>query len=80
MKALELTGQRFGAMTVLRRVGSHACVTLQPYGEPTLSSFSAWLCRCDCGREKVVIGTNLKSGKTKSCGCQIWRMTHESKT
>lgn len=28
-----------------------------------------WLCRCDCGTEKVVRAQALKSGSTKSCGC-----------
>ncbi len=28
-----------------------------------------WLCRCDCGVERIVAGNNLKSGNTKSCGC-----------
>lgn len=30
-----------------------------------------WLCKCDCGSDKIVcsVGTALKNGKTKSCGC-----------
>ena len=28
-----------------------------------------WLCKCDCGNEKIVVGDNLSSGKSKSCGC-----------
>lgn len=30
-----------------------------------------WLyeCRCDCGKTHVAKGTNLRCGKTKSCGC-----------
>lgn len=28
-----------------------------------------WLCRCDCGRETWVRGSNLVSGAVKSCGC-----------
>ena len=30
---------------------------------------SKWLCVCDCGKERGVYGTHLRSGKTKSCGC-----------
>lgn len=30
---------------------------------------AAWLCRCDCGNEKVVSGQHLKAGATISCGC-----------
>lgn len=28
-----------------------------------------WRCKCDCGNEIVVKGTNLRDGTTKSCGC-----------
>jgi hypothetical protein len=28
-----------------------------------------WLCRCDCGIEKLVAGTNLLFKKSRSCGC-----------
>ena len=28
-----------------------------------------WLCRCDCGKEKTVEESHLKTGHTKSCGC-----------
>ena len=28
-----------------------------------------WLCKCDCGKEKVVPSNYLRTGKTKSCGC-----------
>lgn len=28
-----------------------------------------WRCICDCGNAKVIIGTNLRKGLTKSCGC-----------
>lgn len=28
-----------------------------------------WLCRCDCGNEVSVLGSNLASGAVKSCGC-----------
>ena len=58
----DLTGRRFGRLTVLRQEGWY----VSAYGggrRPT------WLCRCDCGRETVAIGTNLTSGNTRSCGC-----------
>lgn len=64
MKALELTGQRFGMLTVIERAGSYRHDTAQ---------FATWLCRCNCGNEKIVIGANLKAGRTKSCGCMMGR-------
>lgn len=29
-----------------------------------------WLCRCDCENEKWIRADSVKSGDTKSCGCQ----------
>jgi hypothetical protein len=51
-----LTSQRFGRLLVLSYVGKNYPRT-------------AWLCACDCGESKVVFANNLRSGKTKSCGC-----------
>lgn len=56
-KKLDLTGQRFGHLTVLRPA--------ENIGKKT-----AWVCRCDCGREAVVKTYHLRCGHTKSCGCQ----------
>ena len=30
-----------------------------------------YLCKCDCGTERIVFRGNLKSGKTRSCGCLV---------
>jgi len=30
---------------------------------------SQWLCKCDCGKEKIILGTSLVKKRTKSCGC-----------
>ena len=36
-----------------------------------------WNCVCDCGKDCVIVGTNLTSGRTKSCGCLAKRLTAE---
>jgi hypothetical protein len=28
-----------------------------------------WICRCDCGKETVVLGDHLRNGSIQSCGC-----------
>ena len=56
-KKLDLTGQRFGKLTVLAPAEN-------------VGSRTAWLCRCDCGRESVVKTYRLRSGHTSSCGCR----------
>ena len=55
-KCIDLTGQKFGKLTVIKRVENKG---IQP----------CWLCKCECGNEKVIRGSNLKSGTTMSCGC-----------
>lgn len=60
-KIHDLTGQRFGRLVVIERVDSH----IQPSGQRK----TRWLCKCDCGNEKIVSSSQLKSGMTKSCGC-----------
>jgi hypothetical protein len=57
----DLTGQIFGKFTVIKY--SHN----QSYGN-SKSTYSHWLCKCSCGKEKIVISTSLKSGKSASCG------------
>lgn len=53
---LSIAGQRFGRLRVLESAGS-------------ANGVSRWLCRCDCGNEKVVLGKDMRSGNTSSCGC-----------
>lgn len=53
----DLTGQRFGRLTVEAREGR------DKWGSVT------WRCHCDCGKEHVAGAGKLKSGKTRSCGC-----------
>lgn len=55
-KLIDLTGQRFGRLVVIERAENK--------GKDT-----AWLCLCDCGKQKVVRGHDLIRGKQKSCGC-----------
>lgn len=70
--SLDLIGQRFGRLTVVRRVENH----IFPSGRQK----SKWLCKCDCGNEVIVIGSNLtKKNGTKSCGCYAQECMHKSK-
>lgn len=54
---IDLTGKRFGRLTVIERAGIEKNGTVK------------WLCKCDCGRMTVVRSFRLRSGITKSCGC-----------
>lgn len=55
--AIDLTGEIFEYLTVIKRYGS------DDRGE------AKWLCKCECGKEVVVLGSNLRTGHTQSCGC-----------
>lgn len=54
---IDLSGQRFGRLVVTK------------YSHNDSRRKSYWLCKCDCGNEAVVCGSNLKGGNTSSCGC-----------
>lgn len=57
----DLTGKKFGKLTVIKRVENH----VQPSG----ASYTRWLCKCECGNEVTVRTSDLTRGHTKSCGC-----------
>lgn len=60
-KLIDLTGQRFGRLVVVRKSDN---VIKRKNGTRVL-----WECLCDCGNTTIVCGDALKSGNTKSCGC-----------
>lgn len=37
----------------------------------------SWLCECDCGNKKIILGANLRNGSTLSCGCINYSTTKE---
>lgn len=55
----DLVGQKFGKLTVIERRGSDK------------GNNAIFLCKCECGKEKEILGLSLKSGGTKSCGCLV---------
>ena len=57
----DLAGKKFGKWTVLQRD------RLQHAGAN--GTQTGWLCRCECGTERVVLARSLTSGSSKSCGC-----------
>ncbi len=74
MKLIDLTGKKFGKLAVLG------------IGERKKAGVY-WLCKCDCGKEKLILGQHLRYGGTVSCGCSsverisILNKTHgETKT
>lgn len=57
---IDLTGKKFRRLTVIRRSIDDKW---------RQSRQARWLCRCECGKEKIINGSSLREGYTKSCGC-----------
>lgn len=54
---IDLTGQRFGLLTVISVL------------EPVHGSGFKWACLCDCENTTAVASSNLMNGNQTSCGC-----------
>ena len=54
---IDLQGQRFGRLTVLELAGHSS------------THHAMWRCQCECMNIRLVRSGNLRSGKSRSCGC-----------
>ena len=72
-KFKDLTGLSFGRLTVISRVDDYVTPS-------TKRRRAQWLCRCECGTEKVVLGEALTRGLTLSCGCLQKERASEART
>lgn len=59
--AFDLTGEEFGRWKVLEQV--------DPPDHIKQRTKAYWLCECQCGRQIIVKANNLRTGRSKSCGC-----------
>ena len=57
MSVADITGQRFGRLTVVEYAGKNR------------RNRTLWKCICDCGNETIARLDALKSGDKRSCGC-----------
>jgi len=58
---VDMIGKKFNRLTVLSREVLHT----------TTDRAYAYKCQCDCGNTTIVLGSKLRNGTTKSCGCFI---------
>ena len=56
-KFIDITGKTFGRWSVIKREGVDS------------AGHILWHCKCICGKENLVSGSDLHSGRSKSCGC-----------
>ena len=59
-RVIDETGNRYGRLTVVRRNPENA-----------YHKGANWICRCECGGERVASGIGLRQGMVKSCGCLV---------
>jgi len=64
-KAIDISGQQFGQLTAIIPNG------FSEKGEVK------WACMCSCGNTVTVVGSRLRAGKSKSCGCYKGRYVAE---
>lgn len=65
--AVNIVGHKYGRWTVVSR-------STQKYKE------SLWNCVCECGSTAVITASNLRGGKSKSCGCYKSEAISEART
>lgn len=65
-KAIVNSGDRFGRLTIVKEVEKSG-------------NYRNFLCRCDCGNEKIVAMSALRRGYTRSCGCLMSEAKHAPK-
>jgi hypothetical protein len=51
---IDLVGQRFGRLLVIKRVEKPEYIKQHD---------TYWLCKCDCGKEKIISKRSLKNGE-----------------
>lgn len=56
-KINDLSNKKFGKLEVIKYYGSNK------------NGRALWLCKCECGNMKIVVGNSLVNKLTTSCGC-----------
>ena len=64
----DLRGHKYGMLTVLEYAGTDK------------KHRSLWRCKCDCGNEVVALGSTMRLGHRKCCGCQTGNWISKART
>ncbi len=62
-RRLDLTGHRYGKLTVIKSAGTRSL---------SGSDYTQWECLCDCGKMCIVRTSEMRKGGTRSCGCLVY--------
>lgn len=63
----DITGQKFGRLIALEALNDRSHGNVR------------WRCQCDCGNITITNAGSLLNGSTKSCGCLLQEINHQSK-
>lgn len=66
----DMIGKRYGKFEIVAYAGTHLL--------PSSGKERMWLCRCDCGKEFIASGRNLRKNRYVSCGCEKARKLMEA--
>lgn len=67
-RVVDMMGRRFSRLSILRQV------------ENTPRGRAQWLCLCDCGKEVIYNGVEIRNGRLQSCGCLHAQRARENGT
>ena len=67
---IDITGMKFGKFTIIKQV---------PTPAKYKNKGANWLCKCVCGNKKIMRGSEIKFGNTKSCGCSTSELMRQSR-
>ena len=70
IEPIDMIGKRYGKIEVVAFAGTHDF--------PSGSKERMWRCRCDCGKEFIASGKNLRRSRYVSCGCEKARRLTKS--
>ena len=65
---VNMTGRTYGRLTVLER------------SDNDKRGNAMWLCKCECGNVKAILGGSLRQGSTRSCGCMLSELSKRRMT
>lgn len=57
---IDMTGKKYGRLTVIQ------------FTHMNEDKKACWLCKCDCGNKKIIVGRSIRQGKILSCKC-LWK-------
>lgn len=69
-RKINRVGYKYGMLLVLSEGKTVKSITNNRHNTTVY-----WICQCDCGKLKEISGNDLRSGDTKSCGCQRYIMS-----